>query len=128
MLNNINYNDFNHFVNLRGRRPYIYFYHEEWLIVLSITSREKARFPHKFKLELDCDCLDSEKYENSFVNLNTKILILRTRLPMIAKKYGINLNHSHSCLSPVQLKELLIVINQYWSGGKRKLITIVLNN
>ena len=128
MLNNINYNDFNHFVNLRGQRPYIYLYHEEWLIVFSITSREKACFPHKFKLELDCDCLESAKYEKSFVNLNTKILIPCAKLPMIAKKYEMSLNHSHSCLNPVQSEELLRAINQYWSGGKRKLITIILNN
>jgi hypothetical protein len=113
MLNNINYNDFNHFVNLRGQRPYIHVYHEEWLLVFSITSQEKVFFPHKFKLELECDCLDSKKYENSFVNLNTKILIPRSRLPIIAKKYGISLNSSHTCLKPVQLKELLEAINQY---------------
>ncbi|MCE8163104.1 MAG: hypothetical protein I3274_02700 [Candidatus Moeniiplasma glomeromycotorum] len=128
MLNNVNYNDFNHFTNLRGSRPYLYIHYGEWLIIFSITSQEKARFPHKFKLELECDCLDSEKYESSFVSLNTKILVSRVRLPIIAKKYGISLDTSHTCLKPVQLKELLEAINQYWNCGKRKLITIILNS
>ena len=121
--------DFNHSTNLRGKRPYLLFLLDnDWILALSVTSQEKASYPHKFELIVRCDCLDSELYENSFVNLNTKILIpIRKILPLV-KKYGIKTNNDHNCLTPEQMKELWMSFEKYWSGGKRKLITIVLNN
>jgi hypothetical protein len=128
MSNFIGYNTFNLFVNLRIERPYLYIIQSPWVLVLSVTSREKARLPHKFKLELECACLDSKDYENSFVNLNTKLLIPVNKFDLIAKKYRINLSPVHGCLNQTQLKELLIALETYWSSGKRKLITVILNN
>jgi len=128
MSNSICYNTFNLFINLRIERPYLYIIQPQWVLVLSVTSREKARFPHKFELELNCSCLDSEDYQDSFVNLNTKFLIPVSKLDFIAKKYRINLQPAHNCLNRIQLKELLIALEKYWAGSKRKLITVILNN
>ncbi|CAH1770189.1 22224_t:CDS:1, partial [Entrophospora sp. SA101] len=114
MANSIGYNDFNHFTDLRKQRPYLYILRPSWLLVLSVTSQEKARYPHKFALELDCPCLDSEKYEKSFANLNTKILIPLNKLPFVTKKYRINLKGTHNCLNPRQLRELLVALEKYW--------------
>jgi len=107
MANQVGYSNFNLLVNLRVGRPYLYIVQPPWILVLTITSQEKVRYPHKFKLELDCSCLDSEKYKNSFVTLNTKILIPLNKFGFIAKKYGINLDLTHNCLNQVQLTELL---------------------
>ena len=128
MANCVSYNNLNLLVNLRIERPYFYIIQSPWILVLTITSKEKARYPHKFKLELDCSCLDSEKYGNSFISLNTKILIPLDKFEFIAQKYGINLDLTHDCLNRVQLAELLRAVEKYWKGGKRKLITVILNN
>src|SRR5205809_7369373 len=104
MPNLICYNDFKLFISLRIERPYLYIVQPHGMLVLSITSQEKARYPHKFKLELDCSCLDSEEYENSFANLNTKILIPLNKYAFIAKKYRINLQNTHNLLESQAIK------------------------
>lgn len=125
----ISYSNLKIFASLKIKRPYLYLKQEEGVLILSVTSKEKGYFPHKFKLVERCSCLDNEDYEYSFVNLNTKILVPWDKWDFIVKKYGIILTKkNHNCLSSKQKKEPEKALEEYWKRGKRKLVKIILNN